>query len=127
MSHFTSVKVKVSDLDALCEALEGLPGVERVEKDATVRGYAGATRQSQVVAVMEGRYDVGFDLDAKNEGEIVITADWWGLNTSEATFADKVMQQYTKVEASNRLEIEGFSLEETMEDGKIVLTATRWV
>ena len=108
-----------------------IAGVVEVKTDATVRGYQGNTMTSQVVAVMDGKYDIGFDLEGN---EVKITADWWGLNysggtnTTEEQFVNQVKQQYTKVEASNRLSLEGFTLEESVnEEGTIILTATRWV
>jgi len=131
LSHFTSVKVEMSNIESLKEALGAIAGVVEVKTDATVRGYQGNTMTSQVVAVMDGKYDIGFDLEGN---EVKITADWWGLNysggtnTTEEQFVNQVKQQYTKVEASNRLSLEGFTLEESVnEEGTIILTATRWV
>jgi hypothetical protein len=75
MSHFTSIKTQVRDLDALREACTDL-GVELLT-GVPCRGYATATRSCAHTIRLKGPYDIAVDPSPDDDGTHGLTTDWW--------------------------------------------------
>lgn len=75
MSHFTSIKTEVRDLDALLLACIELD--LRLEHEFPCRGYAGSRRVAHRTILLKGPYDIAVDPSVENDGTYALTADWW--------------------------------------------------
>jgi hypothetical protein len=75
MSHFSTLRTKISDAVVLTSSLKDL-GIQ-VENNANVRGYHGQQVRADIVAVLEGEYDLGWSRNA--DGSFDLIADLWGV------------------------------------------------
>ena len=57
MSHFSTLRTKISDAEILKTSLRDLGIV--VKTEANVRGYNGQRVRADIVAILEGEYDLG--------------------------------------------------------------------
>lgn len=75
MSHFTTIKTQIRDLDALRDASVemGFPFL----KNSQCRGYAGITRLAPHVIQLKGPYDIAVDPSEEKDGSYGLTTDWW--------------------------------------------------
>lgn len=73
MSHFTTVKTQIKDVEALRLAVQEL-GFELLE-NAVARGYGGQTTHGELVIKLPGPYDVALQKQA--DGTYAIVTDWW--------------------------------------------------
>lgn len=81
MSHFSTIRTKLKDAEMLKASLQDL-GIN-VKTYAEVRGAGCQRVQADVVAVLEGDYDIGW---ARNEkGSLSIVADLWGVSARHDT------------------------------------------
>lgn len=75
MSHFNTLRSKLTNAEILKESLRDLGIVVRV--DAEVRGAGCQRVKADIVAVLEGNYDIGWSRNA--EGSLDLIADLWGV------------------------------------------------
>ncbi|NCJ06894.1 DUF1257 domain-containing protein [Synechococcales cyanobacterium C] len=75
MSHFSTLRTKISDAEVLKSSLKDL-GIS-VKNDADVRGYNGQRVRSDIVAVLDGEYDLGWSRNT--DGSFDLVADLWGV------------------------------------------------
>ena len=75
MSHFSSVLCKLSNIEILKQALQLQPEVLKVQEGEgiSVRGYSDKRVVADLVAVLNGGYDIGF---VTQGDEIYAVADW---------------------------------------------------
>ena len=73
MSHFTTIKTEVRDLEALNDACTEM-GLQLL-KDDHCRGYAGIQRKADHVIKLKGPYDIA--VDPVEGGRYGFSADWW--------------------------------------------------
>jgi hypothetical protein len=73
MSHFTTIKTQVKDINALRSACTemGLPLLQ----NADARGYANQSRKGEYVIKLKGPYDIA--LSRNEDGTYGLTTDWW--------------------------------------------------
>jgi hypothetical protein len=140
MSHFSRIKTKITDLNALAQALQELDfqGIKRAEDNSLVIHGVGSHSYGQIVA--HGEFQVqhwgtrqtntilrtfGFSKEA--DGTFSLHVDPWSLPaTFEADLQAKIQQKYAAVVAKNNLMEQGFVLtEEVTEDGEIHMTLVR--
>lgn len=92
MSHFTTLRSKLNDVEILKDSLRNLGFV--VQTDVTVRGSDRQRVRADVVAVLEGGYDLGWSRNM--DGSFDLIADLWGVarkhNMSELINSIKSMQ-----------------------------------
>ncbi|MBW4579033.1 MAG: DUF1257 domain-containing protein [Tildeniella nuda ZEHNDER 1965/U140] len=75
MSHFNSLRSKLTDIAILQDSLHQLGFI--VQTNAMVRGSGYQTVRADIVAVLEGGYDLGW---SRNEdGSLDLIADLWGV------------------------------------------------
>lgn len=126
MSHFTQVRTKLRDAEALRRAIGD---VGATVATGAVRGYAGMARQAEVVAQLPGHYDVGF-VPGPNGYEAV--ADWSELDRIEGlgqeAWLAKLTQRYAYHVVVAEAQKQGFSLAQEQEgqDSTLQLTLRRW-
>ena len=75
MSHFSSIKTQIRNLDSLTVSLNNL-GIDWKQGPSTVRGYQGKTTQAEVVIEQENNYDIGFSWNG-TEYELVADLQYW--------------------------------------------------
>lgn len=75
MSHFSTLRTKISDAEILKTSLRDLGIV--VKTEANVRGYNGQRVRADIVAILEGEYDLGWSRNG--DGSFDLIADLWGV------------------------------------------------
>lgn len=75
MSHFTTLRSRLTDIEILKASLHHL-GIT-VQTNAEVRGAGCQRVQADVVAVLEGGYDLGWSYSAP--GSLDLVADLWSV------------------------------------------------
>lgn len=75
MSHFSTLRTKIVDVEILKSSLSDL-GIT-TKTNADVRGYNGQRIRADLVAVLEGEYDLGWSRNA--DGSFDLIADLWGV------------------------------------------------
>lgn len=104
MSHFSTLRTKITDSAILKNALSDL-GIN-VKTEADVRGYNGQRVRADIVAVLEGDYDLGWS--ANSDGTFDLIADLWGVakKHNQTELINSINQKYavnkTLVEAKQR-------------------------
>jgi hypothetical protein len=92
MSHFSTLRTKITDAEILKSSLRDL-GIS-VKTDADVRGYNGQRVRSDIVAVLEGEYDLGWSRNA--DGSFDLIADLWGVakKHNQTELINSINQKY---------------------------------
>ncbi|WP_338429814.1 DUF1257 domain-containing protein [Synechococcus elongatus] len=75
MSHFSTLRTKISDAVILKQSLRDL-GIA-VQENADVRGYNGQRVRADLVVTLEGDYDLGWSRNS--DGSFDLIADLWGV------------------------------------------------
>ncbi len=75
MSHFTTIKTEVRDLDALGDACVEMD--LKLTAETPCRGYGGITRTAHRTIVLRGPYDIAVDPSPENNGSYALSADWY--------------------------------------------------
>ncbi len=126
MSHFSQIKTKIRDLDALEAALSDL-GIDSKRGDMQVRGYQGQTQAASVIIPQDNGYDVGFQWDGESY-QLVADLQYWKQQWSLETFVNKVTQRYAYQTIVTESANKGFQVLEQAraEDGSVRLVLQRW-
>ena len=122
MSHFTTIKTQIRDLDALNDACVEL-GLELLP-DAVCRGYGGITRQAPHVIKLAGPYDIAVEPTADNDG-LGLTTDWWDGHVAKevGTGYGRLLQSYGVHKTLREARARGLRSTRRVEaDGSILLT-----
>ncbi|MCL2938881.1 MAG: DUF1257 domain-containing protein [Trichodesmium sp. MAG_R02] len=92
MSHFSTLRTKITDSEILKASLCDL-GVT-VKTNADVRGYNGQCVRSDIVAVLEGEYDLGWSRNG--DGSFDLIADLWGVakKHNQTELINSINQKY---------------------------------
>ena len=92
MSHFSTLRTKISDVAVLKTSLRDL-GIE-VKTDADIRGYNGQRIRADVVAVLAGEYDLGWSQNANGTYDLI--ADLWGVakKHNQTELINSINQKY---------------------------------
>ena len=126
MSHFSNIKTKIRNLDALKAALKDLK-VDWKDASGIVRGYRGKTHQAAVVVEQSNNYDFGFCWNG-SEYELVADLQYWQQPLTVDGFLRQVTQRYAYHTVVNESANQGFAIAEEAknEDGSIRLVVQRW-
>ena len=124
MSHFSTIKTKITKKPALLEALELLQYnvVENVELENPLDHNH---KKWQVDIAIDN--EIGFRWNGK-EYELVADLQTWSQPFPPERFIEKVRQQYARMTIHNKVKEEGWQVAEEweMDDNSIELTVTRW-
>jgi hypothetical protein len=120
MSHFTTIKTQIKDIEALRSACKEM-GLT-VLQNTTARGYGGSTRQGDFVIKLNGPFDIALNKQPDNTYDL--TTDYWMGHVEKEVGKDysKLIQLYgvhkTTIEARKK----GLSvLRRQKQDGSIKL------
>jgi hypothetical protein len=75
MSHFSTLRTKLTDAEILKATLRDL-GI-CIKTGTTVRGSNGQRIRADIVAVLEGEYDLGWSRNANGSFDLI--GDLWGV------------------------------------------------
>ena len=136
MSHFSTIKTKIKDRDALLEALERVgerPNVPfqgtKVVELVIVNPDHAEDHPTMEVDVSIG-VDIGFKLnESTGNYELVADRQTWDKDIPIERFMEKVTQQYARMLLHREVEEKGFQIEDEweMDDNSIELTVSRWI
>ncbi len=92
MSHFSTLRTKITDAEILKTSLSDL-GIS-VKDNADVRGYNGQRLRADLVAVLEGEYDLGWS--ENSDGSFDLIADLWGVakKHNQTELINSINQKY---------------------------------
>jgi hypothetical protein len=92
MSHFSTLRTKITDAEILQQSLRDLGISTKVEAD--VRGYNGQRVRADLVAVLEGEYDLGWSRNS--DGSFDLIADLWGVakKHNQTELINSINQKY---------------------------------
>ena len=123
MSHFTTIKIQITDREVLLASLSDLG--YKVEQNTQVRGYQGIHTTAELVIRQANGYDLGF---RQREDGYELVADLWGAGINHKTFLDQITQKYAHRKLLKTAEVEGFQIEaeEVLEDGTVRVVVGRW-
>lgn len=134
MSHFTSIKTQIKNVDALKKALMDL-GFQDVEVHKTARnlyGYQGDVRSQTAEVIVRRQYisaasnDIGFKQQSDGTFEAVISE--YDRKQYSQQWLNQVTQRYGYHALMASASEQGFSVEEqeTLEDGTIRVVVAKW-
>ena len=91
-SHFSTLRTKMTDAEILKATLRDLGITVKIFAD--VRGYNGKRIQADVVAVLEGEYDLGWSRNS--DGTYDMIADLWGVakKHNQTELINSIHQKY---------------------------------
>lgn len=92
MSHFQTLHTKLTDAEILKATLHDL-GIH-VKTDASVRGFNCQKVRADIVAVLEGEYDIGWSRNASGSFDMI--ADIWGVakKHNQSQLINAINQKY---------------------------------
>ena len=128
MSHFTTIKIAITDKEGLITALKNMGFEKIVTNKAIIRGYRGNKQQVDILVQLSGDYDFSF---IKDKDSYQIVADWWGIaiahpEINQQNLINNLNQQYTLEVTTRELKNKGFSIShEKMPDGSLRIIAKR--
>ncbi len=133
MSHFTTLKTKITDASALVKALAdmGLHSVEVHQMPQHLYGYQGDVRSQTAEVIIRRQFvghasnDIGFKLTKDGTFEAIISE--YDRSQFSREWLNKLTQRYAYHVTRDKLEKQGFKLvtEQTEHDGKIRLVLQR--
>jgi hypothetical protein len=128
MSHFTTIKTKITDLEALKKALSDL-GYTFSSGRTLVQGYGGTTRIVDLAVKTGEKYGIGF---VQKGTSYEIVADWWQVNYDsgirQEDFVSELTQRYAYHKVLSEAKRQNWTKvkEEKMADGTIKLVLTKY-
>jgi len=128
MSHFSTVKTELRQLDPLVQALQDM-GYSPEQGERPVRGYQGQTVTADLAVTMQVGGDLGFRWNSKSGAyELVTDLDLWKQQIPIERFLAKLTQRYALNTVLAATSNEGFQVAEQTQsqDGSIELVVTRW-
>jgi hypothetical protein len=133
VSHFTTIKTKISDPRALVLALrdKGFETAEVHEEAASLMGYRGDERQQTAEVIVRRKFvghasnDIGFKRTQDGSFDAIISQ--YDRPRFDKRWLESLTQRYAYHVALAKLEEQGFTLasEETSKDGRIHLVLRR--
>lgn len=130
MSHFTTVKTRILDVEALEQSLYQLDF--KVIHKARIQGWQGRQKKAALVAqIGDCPYDIGFVKDPQTQHYNMV-ADWWALQQAtgvgEQEWADRVTQRYAYNKILKEVAKQGFLVaqDQVTADQSIRLVVRKW-
>ncbi len=120
MSHFTTIKTQIKDIEALRSACAEL-GVPLLQ-NAEARGFVSNKQAGEYVVRLKGPYDIA--LNRQQDGSYGLTADLWQghVEREVGTGYGKLLQLYAVHKAMREAKRKGHLVKRTQQrDGAIKL------
>ena len=128
MSHFSTIKTQLKEVDPLIKAINEL-GYQIIQEEKFVKGYKGKFTAVDISMNLPGDTKVGFKWDNNsNSYELVTDLDLWKFNIPVERFISKVTQMYAYQTIISKTEEDGYQIVEqtNKNDGSIELVLTKW-
>ena len=128
MSHFSTIKTKITEKPILIEALNLLGHWPEENQELSIYGVH-SKNHAKVNADVAITKDIGFKLNPETKAyDLVAELDTWDLDVPVNRFIDKLTQQYARMSIHNSVKEMGFEVAEEweMDDNSIELIVTRW-
>lgn len=120
MSHFTTIKTEIRDIEALQSACSEL-GLN-LAANAQARGYLNNQLQGDCVVQLKGPYDVA--LNRQPDGAFQLTCDWWEGHVEKEVGKNygRLLQLYGVHKAMREARRKGYIVQrKSQQDGSIKL------
>ncbi len=134
MSHFTTIKTKIDNLERLKAVLSELD-MAYVEPEASVKLFIKGWNKAQEEVLLKIKtgcqYDVGLVVN-QEDGTFEFVADWWGVETgtgiSQEDFLNRITQKYAYSTIIDKIKARGYDVvsEVTDEDQSIRIVVRKW-
>ena len=128
MSHFSTIKTQLREVEPLIKSLNQLGYIINHEKKS-VKGYKGQFTTVDISMDLPGNTKVGFKWD-KNSNcyELVTALDLWNFDLPVERFISKVTQMYAYNTIISKTAKDGYQIveEKNKNDGSIELVLTKW-
>ncbi len=128
MSHFSTIKTQLREVEPLIKALDNL-GFTINQEEKFVKGYKGKFTAVDISINIPGDTKVGFKWDHKsNTYELVTDLDLWKFEIPVERFISKVTQMYAYQTIISKTKEDGYQIVEqkNKNDGSIELVVTKW-
>ena len=129
MSHFSTIKTKITKKPALLEALQLLQYDVKEDQELTITNPDHRENHPVVHAEVVISEDIGFRWNETTESyDLYCDRGTWNLDVPVERFIQKVTQQYARMTIHNQIKNDGFEVLEEweMDDNSIELVVTRW-
>ena len=128
MSHFSTIKTQIKEVEPLTRAINQL-GYVINQDEKLVKGYKGQFTAVDINIDLPCDTKVGFKWN-NNSGsyELVTDLDLWKFEIPVERFISKVTQMYAYHTIISKTEKDGYQLveEKNKNDGSIELVLTKW-
>ena len=128
MSHFSTIKTQLKEVQPLIKALDNL-GYAVDQEEKFVKGYRGKFTAVDISMNLPGDTKVGFKWDNNsNAYELVTDLDLWKFEIPVERFISKVTQMYAYQTIISKTKEDGYQIVEqkNKNDGSIELVLTKW-
>ena len=128
MSHFSTIKTQLREVEPLIKALNNL-GYCINHEEKFVKGYRGKFTPVDISMNLPGETKVGFKWDNNsNAYELVTDLDLWKFEIPVERFISKVTQMYAYHTIISKTNEDGYQIveEKNKNDGSIELVLTKW-
>jgi len=128
MSHFSTIKTQIKEVQPLIKALDNL-GYTVDQEEKFVKGYRGKFTAVDISMNLPGDTKVGFKWDNNsNAYELVTDLDLWKFELPVERFISKVTQMYAYQTIISKTKEDGYQIVEqkNKNDGSIELVLTKW-
>ena len=128
MSHFSTIKTQIKEVQPLIKALDNL-GYTVDQEEKFVKGYRGKFTAVDISMNLPGDTKVGFKWDNNaNAYELVTDLYLWKFELPVERFISKVTQMYAYETIISKTKEDGYQIVEqkNKNDGSIELVLTKW-
>ena len=128
MSHFSTIKTQLREVEPLTKALSQL-GYTINTDQKLVKGYRGKVTAVDINLDLPGNTEVGFKWNKNsNSYELVTDLDLWNLDLPVERFISKITQMYAYETIISKTKEDGYQIVEqnNKNDGSIELVLTKW-
>ena len=124
MSHFSTIKTKLTNEDHLLKALRVLQYPAYIDK--RLQNPVDHRHEEVEVQIAVGN-KMGFKWNG-TEYDLIVELDAWDLDVPVQRFIDKITQQYAIASIETDTAKEGFTVESKVEnvDGSVELVVSKW-
>ena len=128
MSHFSTIKTQLKDVEPLIKALNNL-GYIINQEEKFVKGYRGKFTAVDISMNLPSDTKVGFKWDKNSKAyDLVTDLDLWKFDIPVERFISKVTQMYAYETIISKTKEDGYQIVEqkNQNDGSIDLVLTKW-
>ncbi len=106
-SAMSTLRTKITDPQVLINVLHDLGIVVKTKAD--VRGYAGQKLRADIVAVLEGNYDIGFSENSDGTYDLIADLSGVAKKHNQTTLINSIYQKYAVNKTLKEVKSKGLS------------------